>query len=76
MYDCEIQLFSPNEVALVKELVMTLFTHCHRCRAGKEELFMTVSNEYYTSEEMRQLREKETKWIFLYRRRNDKKDIL
>lgn len=75
MYDCEIQLFSTKEVALVKELVTALFTRCHRCGADKEDLFITVSNEYYTSEELRQLREKDTKWIFLYRRRSGKKDI-
>jgi hypothetical protein len=75
MFDCEIQLYSAGEVTLVKELVTTLFTRCHRCGADKEELFITVSNEYFTVEEMKQLKINEEKWIYLYRRRNDKKDI-
>ena len=75
MFDCEIQLFSANEVALVEELVRALFTRCHRCGAEKEALFSTVSNEYYTAEEMRQLRKKDAQWIFLFRRRPGKRDI-
>ncbi|MDW7755385.1 MAG: hypothetical protein SCH68_09490 [Brevefilum sp.] len=77
MFDCEIQLYSTREVALVKASVRKLFTHCHHCGADGQDLAITVSNEYYTAEEFKQLRDNETKWIFMYRRRNDnKKDIL
>lgn len=77
MFDCEIQLYSAGEVALDKALVRKLFTRCHHCGAGGQDLAITVSNEYYTAEELKQLRDNETKWIFLYRRRNDnKKDLL
>ena len=75
MFDCEIQLYSAGEVTLVKELVTTLITRCHHCGAGGQELAITVSNEYFTAEELNQLRDNENKWIFLYRRRNNKKDI-
>ena len=75
MFDCEIQLYSAREVALVKALVRKLITRCHHCGAGVGDLAITVSNEYFTVDEIRQLRDNENKWIFLYRRRNDKKDI-
>jgi len=75
MFDCEIQLFTAREVALVKVLVRKLITRCHHCGAGGGDLAITVSNEYFTAEELKQLRDKENKWIFLYRHRNDKKDI-
>ncbi|MBW6466855.1 MAG: hypothetical protein K0B06_10150 [Brevefilum sp.] len=73
MFDCEIQLYTTREVALVKALVRSLITGCHHC--GADDLAITVSNEYNTAEELKQLRVNENKWIFLYRRRNDKKDI-
>jgi hypothetical protein len=75
MFDCEIQLYSPRDVALVKALVRKLITCCHHCGAGGDDLAITVSNEYFTAEELKQLRDSDTKWIFLYRRRNNKKDI-
>jgi hypothetical protein len=75
MFDCEIQLYSAREVALVKALVRKLITRCHHCGAGVGDLAITVSNEYFTAQELKQLRDNENKWIFLYRRRNDKKDI-
>lgn len=74
MFDCEIQLFTAREVALAKVLVKKLIKHCHNCGAGGHELVITVSNEYFTPEELEQLRDNEPKWIFLYRRLNNKKD--
>lgn len=76
MYDCEIQLYSARDVALVKALVRKLITRCHHCGAGGGDLAITVSNEYFSAEELNQRRDNETKWIFLYRRRKDNKDIL
>jgi hypothetical protein len=73
MFDCEIQLYSLREVDLARALVKQLFTRCHNCGAG--DLAITVSNEYFTAEELKQRKNNETKWIYLYRRRKDKKDI-
>jgi hypothetical protein len=73
MFDCEIQLYSAREITLVKALVKNLITRCHHCGAGGQDLAITVSNEYFTAEELNQ--HNDMKWIFLYRRRNDKKDI-
>ena len=71
MFDCEIQLFSVREIVLVKELVNKLITRCHNCGADRQELFITVSNEHFTADEIRQLRDRDKKWIFMFRRRID-----
>jgi len=56
MHDCEVQIFSEREVKLVREVVDKLFTRCHNCGANKQELAITVNNEYFTIEEVKQRR--------------------
>ena len=56
LHDDRIQLYSTREVTLVKELLDKLFTRCRNCGAGKEQFHITVSNEYFTGEEIRQMR--------------------
>jgi len=58
MHDCEVQIFSQREVELVREVVDKLFTWCHNCGANKQELAITVSNEYFNADEIRQRRKK------------------
>jgi hypothetical protein len=41
---------------MVKELVTALLNWCHPCGAEKANLFITVSNEYYPTKELRQCR--------------------
>ena len=61
MFDCEIQLYTAREVALVKALVRKLFTRCHHCGASGQDLAITISNEYFTVEELKQLRNNDKK---------------
>ena len=61
MHDCEVQLFSQREVKLVREVVDKLFTRCHNCGANKQDLAISVSNEYFTAEEIKQRRKKNMK---------------
>lgn len=75
MFDCEIQLYSKQEVAFVKKLIARLFTRCHNCGADEQDLRMTVSNEYFSAKEINQRRYFDTPWLFLYRHYPDKKDI-
>jgi hypothetical protein len=76
MFECEIQLYTAREVALVKRLIKQLFTRCPNCGADGQELFMTVFKTNDTEDEVNQFRLNDNKWIFLYRRWKDKKDIL
>jgi len=75
MFDCKIQLYSKQEVALVKKLIARLFTRCLNCGAAEQDLHMTVSNESFSVEAIKQRRYFDTQWLFLYRRYPDKKDI-
>ena len=71
MYDCDIQLYSVREIVLVKELVNLMITRCHNCGAESRELLITVSNEYFTAEEISRLRDRDENWVYLFRRRFD-----
>ncbi len=56
LYDTHMQLFAEREVTLVKELLEKIFNHCHICYSVKEQFAITVSNQYYTHEEIIQLK--------------------
>lgn len=63
MYDCQIKLNSEREIALINELLANLFTRCHNCGADAKNILMTVSNETFTAEEIKLIRENKNKKI-------------
>jgi hypothetical protein len=61
LYFCDVQLFSQREIKLIKEVLDKMFTRCHNCGADRKQFAMTVSNEYFTAEEIKQRRENKIK---------------
>lgn len=57
LYDGDIQLRNQREVDLVKELLEKIFSsNCHNCGAENKNFLITVSNEYFTVDELRKTR--------------------
>lgn len=61
LYSGEIQLHNIREIDLVKELLADkIFTYCHHCGADSKNFLITVSNEYFTAEEVKKRIESNT----------------
>lgn len=62
LYDGQIQLKNHREVDLVKELLAGIFyPFCHKCGAESKNFHITVSNEYYTADEVKKIMEEKSK---------------
>ena len=57
LYDCEMQLYSQREIAIVKEVMEKLFTHCQNFGADGQQFFKTVHESTFSPDERQRLNE-------------------
>jgi hypothetical protein len=64
LYDCEIQLYSLRDIVLIKAFVEKMFKFCLKCGPENGRLVTTISNAFYTAEEIKLLNKMNQNIIF------------
>ena len=57
LHYCDMQLFSEREIAIVKEVLEKIFTHCDNCHTESIDFHITVYEALLTPDEEQKLRD-------------------